>query len=207
PAGAAPAGDVLERPAGAPARWDRLYGRVARELAARAGTDLRLLAVRYTGLDAVGHAYLRYALPREFGDVSEAELEQHGQVLDRYYALVDAEIGELLRLLGPDDLLLVVSGYGMRPLTPPKRLLARLLREPPVSGTHEGAPDGFLLAFGAHVAPGKRSRGAIVDVAPTILYYLGLPVGRDMDGYARADLFDGRFTAARPIAFIGSYEP
>jgi hypothetical protein len=207
PAGAAPAGVLLEPPAETPARWDRLYGRLARDLAARAGPALRLLAVRYTGLDAVGHAYLRYALPREFGDVSQAELERFGQVLDRYYALVDAEIAELLRLLGPDDLLLVVSGYGMRPLTPPKRLLARLLREPPASGTHEGAPDGFLLAYGAQVAPGKRPRGAVVDVAPTVLYYLGLPVGRDMDGYARADLFDTRFTSARPIAFVGSYDP
>jgi hypothetical protein len=37
------------------------------------------------------------------------------------------------------------------------------------------------------------------------LYYLGLPVGRDMDGYARADIFRPAFAANRPIAFIPSH--
>jgi hypothetical protein len=44
-----------------------------------------------------------------------------------------------------------------------------------------------------------------VDVAPTILYYLGLPVGRDMDGFARTDLFDAGFTTSRPVTFIPTY--
>ena len=74
-----------------------------------------------------------------------------------------------------------------------------------ISGTHERAPDGFLLASGTAVERGRRPRGSIVDVAPTILYYLGLPVGRDMDGFARSDLFTRAFTAERPIAFIPTH--
>jgi hypothetical protein len=88
----------------------------------------------------------------------------------------------------------------------PKRLLARALDQPERSGTHEGAPDGFLLAYGSNVAPGQLSRGAIVDLAPTVLYYMGVPVGRDMDGYARADLFASAFTFEHPIALIPSHE-
>ena len=38
-----------------------------------------------------------------------------------------------------------------------------------------------------------------------VLYYLGLPVGRDMDGYARSDLFRRVFTSERPIAFIPTH--
>ena len=64
------------------------------------------------------------------------------------------------------------------------------------------SPDGFLLAYGAAVAPGRPRRASLVDFAPTILYYLGLPVGRDMDGFARTDLFRQDFTASRPITFI-----
>jgi hypothetical protein len=74
-----------------------------------------------------------------------------------------------------------------------------------MSGTHERAPDGFLLAYGTAVEPGRHERGSIVDVTPTVLYYLGLPVGRDMDGYARADLFRTAFTSGRPIAFIPTH--
>ena len=39
-----------------------------------------------------------------------------------------------------------------------------------------------------------------------LLYFLGLPVGRDMDGYARTDLFSQNFTAERPITFIPTYD-
>jgi hypothetical protein len=45
-----------------------------------------------------------------------------------------------------------------------------------------------------------------VDVAPTILYFLGLPLGRDMDGYSRTDLFRPAFTEERPITFIPTYD-
>ncbi len=75
-----------------------------------------------------------------------------------------------------------------------------------LSGSHERAPDGFLLAYGAHVKRGRLPRGSVVDVAPTILYFLDLPVGRDMDGFARADIFTRDFAAERPIAFIPTYE-
>jgi hypothetical protein len=101
----------------------------------------------------------------------------------------------------------VVSGYGMEPLGFGKRILERLLGDPEISGTHEGAPDGFLLAYGTAVQKSRQLRRAsIVDVAPTILYFLGQPIGRDMDGYARTDIFRPSFTEERPITFIPTYE-
>ena len=36
---------------------------------------------------------------------------------------------------------------------------------------------------------GAASAARSSDVAPTVLYYLGVPIGRDMDGFTRADLF------------------
>ncbi len=187
-----------------PTRWDAAYGRLARDLAGVIHPDF--LAVRYTGLDAIGHTYLRYARPRAFGDVPEADIAKYGAVLDRYYSFLDAQIGAALDGLGPDDVLLVASGFGMDAMTVPKRVLAWLLGDARMSGTHERAPDGFLLAYGARVRSGKLQRGAVVDIAPTILYYLGLPVGRDMDGFARTDLFVKEFTDNRPIVFIPSYD-
>ena len=35
-----------------------------------------------------------------------------------------------------------------------------------------------------------------------LIHYLGVPIGRDMDGHVRTDVFARRFTEARPIAFI-----
>jgi hypothetical protein len=165
----------------------------------------RLMAVRFPGIDAVGHRFLRYADPSAFGDVSQAERERFGGVLPQYYGFLDTLVGREMARLGPDDLLLVVSGFGMEPLSPGKRVLEMIAGNPQVSGTHERAPDGFVLAFGAPVAAGRPERASVVDLAPTILYFLGLPVGRDMDGFARIDLFKTAFTSDKPVTYIPSY--
>lgn len=198
--------DVL--PAGADSlsaapRWDQLYSRAMRDLLVE--RPVRFTALRYQGLDAVGHHYLRYAQPRPLTDVSDEDRQRYGASLDRYYAYIDGEVGAAMDHLAPGDLLLVVSGFGMQPVGPVKHLIGRLLREPDFGGTHDRAPDGFLLAYGTPVAANHYQRGSIVDVAPTILYFLGLPIGRDMDGYARADIFTRAFTAERPITFIPSH--
>jgi predicted AlkP superfamily phosphohydrolase/phosphomutase len=162
---------------------------------------------RYQGLDSIGHYFLRYAQPADFGDVTEEERRRLGPVLERHYSLIDEAVGRALAGMGPDDLLIVVSGYGMEPLGLSKRLLERVIGDPDVSGTHETAPDGFLLAYGASVSRGRQqARASVVDIAPTILYFLGLPQGRDMDGYARTDLFQRSFTEERPITFIPTYD-
>jgi Type I phosphodiesterase / nucleotide pyrophosphatase len=166
----------------------------------------RLLALRYEGLDRAGHQFLRFAMPRAFGDVSFEERQRYGSVLDEHYAFIDAEVGKAIAALGVDDLLLVVSGFGMEPVSLGKRLLARVLGEPDQTGTHERAPDGFLLAYGRPVRFGRAPLGSVIDVAPTVLYFLGLPVARDMDGNARTDIFKQDFTTARPITFIPTYE-
>ncbi|MEO8677947.1 MAG: alkaline phosphatase family protein [Vicinamibacterales bacterium] len=165
----------------------------------------RFLAARFPGIDAVGHRFLRYADPSAFGDVSEEERRQFGGVLDQYYGFIDTLVGREIARLGPDDLLLVVSGFGMEPLSPGKRVLEMIAGNPLISGTHERAPDGFILAFGPPVAPGRPPRASVVDITPTILYFLGLPVGRDMDGFARTDLFKPAFTGERPVTYIPSY--
>ena len=194
--------DVRADPA--PVQADSLHLRIFEVLEATARTS-RFVAVRLPGLDAVAHYYLRYAEPEAFGDVSDDERRRFGQVLDDYYGVLDAMVGRLLATLGPEDLVLIVSSHGMEPLTPLKRVLERLVGDPLVSGTHERAPDGFALAFGPAVRPGRPDRGSVADITPTVLYFLGLPIGRDMDGTARTDFFQPAFTASRPVAFIPSY--
>jgi predicted AlkP superfamily phosphohydrolase/phosphomutase len=188
-----------------PAQTDRVYERIAQTMAR--ARPAKVTITRYQSLDPIGHYFLRYAIPSEFGDVTDDERRRLGPVLERHYAVIDEAIGRAMVALGPEDLLLVVSGYGMEPLGLGKRLIERVIGDPDISGTHEAAPDGFLMAYGASVARGRQQAPAsVVDVAPTILYFLGLPIGRDMDGYARADLFQRSFTEERPITFIPSYD-
>lgn len=188
-----------------PGRADRVHDRLAQSLAGSRPTQVAI--VRYQSLDPIGHYFLRYAVPNAFGDVTEEERRRFGQVLENHYSLIDEAIGRAIATLGPDDLLLVVSGYGMEPLSFGKRVMEQVIGDPEVSGSHEAAPDGFLMAYGASVAKARLLRRAsVVDVLPTVLYFLGLPIGRDMDGYARTDLFLPAFTEQRPITFIPTYD-
>jgi predicted AlkP superfamily phosphohydrolase/phosphomutase len=201
---ALPASTSIEKRNQAPGRVDQAYDRIASELSRMRPAQVTL--TRFQSLDPIGHYFLRYATPSEFGDVTEEERRTLGPVLERYYRMIDEAVGRAMAALGSDDLLLVVSGYGMEPLGLARRLVERAIGDADLSGSHDAAPDGFLMAYGAPAARGRLTeRASVVDVTPTILYFLGLPIGRDMDGYARTDLFQHAFTTERPITFIPTY--
>jgi hypothetical protein len=184
------------------ARWDRAYSESAAQLEREFAP--RLTSVRYEGLDVFGHWYLRDAQPERFGELRARDRRR--SVLDRYYTYIDEEIGHAVDALSAGDLLLVVAGFGMEPETLAKRALAPVFGWPRWTGTHEGAPDGFLMAYGTNVAPGEHVSGSIVDLAPTVLYYMGLPVGRDMDGFARTDIFLRSYANEHPVTYIATHE-
>ena len=179
----------------------------------RAGEVLRtaygppFYANYFYGLDVVGHTFTRFSDPKRFGDVSPLEERRYGRVVERYVALLDEWIGAAEKTLDPSDILVVASGYGMEPVPLWRRLLSGLEGEAPLSGSHEGAPDGFLLIVGEGVRPGVPTKGAtILDIAPTILYLMGLPVARDMDGRVLTEILDEGFAQAHPESLIPSYE-
>ena len=35
---------------------------------------------------------------------------------------------------------------------------------------------------------------------------MGVPVGRDMDGFARTDLFEATYTVEHPVKYVGTHE-
>jgi hypothetical protein len=180
----------------------------------RAGAVLRqaydppFFVTCYQGLDVVGHAFMRFAKPERFGDVSGAEVRRYGAVVDRYAAYLSERVGEAAQALRPGEILLVVSGYGMEPVRLWRRALSALSGERPApSGTHAAAPDGFLLALGDGVKAGALLQSAsVLDVAPTILYLMGLPVARDMEGRVLTEIVEEDFARAHPVTFIPSYE-
>lgn len=182
------------------AGWDRRYQEAAARL--ESFFSPHVSALRLTGVDVVSHPHWNAVDPARSagGRVGDAA------IVDAAYQQLDASVGRARDQLRPGDLLLVMSGFGMEAVSTPKRLLARLLQQPNLTGSHEGAPDGFLIAYGRDVVHTDLPRGSVVDLAPTVLYFLGIPVGRDMDGYARTDLFTRAFRREHPLTFISSHE-
>jgi predicted AlkP superfamily phosphohydrolase/phosphomutase len=184
---------------------DLTYQRAGEVL--RAAYDPPFFATYFYGLDRVGHTFTRFADPERFGDVRPEERRRYGAVVDRYTAHVARAVGEMVAGLREGEVLFVVSGYGMRPVAQWRRAWEAIAGDPWMSGTHAGAPDGLLLAVGDGIRGGAVvERGSVLDVTPTILYLMGLPVARDMEGRVLTEIVDERFARAHPVTFIPSYE-
>jgi arylsulfatase A-like enzyme len=58
------------------------------------------------------------------------------------------------------------------------------------------------VATGPGIGKGNRVEGArIVDVAPTVLYALGLPIPEDMDGRPLLEIFTEDYQATHPVQY------
>lgn len=157
-------------------RDDEQVMRIALEIERELHPDL--LMVLLPGIDRVSHRLWGAlepdsAYPRPL--FSPGQREVAAKALRRYYEYSDALIGRLLERYGPDDLVMVVSDHGFEAGAGFMFL----------TGQHksEEALRGVIFARGPDIAPTKDKRPVSVnDVTPTILAWLGLPVGEDMDG-------------------------
>jgi predicted AlkP superfamily phosphohydrolase/phosphomutase len=74
------------------------------------------------------------------------------------------------------------------------------------SGAHK--PEGILIVNGENVNRGKTlSDSRILDVAPTILYMMGIPVPSDMDGQVLTGIFSEDYLNAHPVEYAEEVLP
>ncbi|HEV8582360.1 MAG TPA: alkaline phosphatase family protein [Thermoanaerobaculia bacterium] len=127
--------------------------------------------------------------------------------LAAYYGQLDARLAEVWTRRDGPRLLAVVSAYGVDAQGGWRRIWGRVAPGKALGGEFLDAPDGAILLYGAGIRPGALLTGArLVDVAPTLLYGLGFPVARDLDGRVLTDAFDKGFLAENPVTFFPSYE-
>jgi predicted AlkP superfamily phosphohydrolase/phosphomutase len=96
----------------------------------------------------------------------------------------------------------VIFSLRDRPNLPSERMAAQAIIEPlpPESSGGRHHPEGIFLAAGPGIRRGAVMDGArLIDVAPTILYALGLPVPEDMDGRVLTEVFTQEHLAANPV--------
>ncbi|HVS00982.1 MAG TPA: hypothetical protein VMW27_30470, partial [Thermoanaerobaculia bacterium] len=75
------------------------------------------------------------------------------------------------------------------------------------AGSFKRAPDGLLMLHGEGIRTGALlTEARLVDVVPTLMYALGFPVARDLDGQVLTAAFDEDFLADHPLTFLPSYE-
>lgn len=77
-----------------------------------------------------------------------------------------------------------------------------LVQDVSLEGRGCHAMEGIIVAAGPHIAQGRALAEAhIVDLAPTILHLMGLPVPNGMDGRVLSELFTPAFQEGHPVSF------
>jgi hypothetical protein len=138
--------------------------------------SLDLLAIYLPGLDIAQHALL------SAGPSSASSLSSRLDALRSYYVYLD---GLLTPVLAPADGELVI-----------------VVTEP---GRVESITHGLMVLRGRIAAASGAAEARAVDVAPTILHALGVPIGRDLAGAPVQSVFTSEFASRFPVRQVDSY--
>jgi hypothetical protein len=157
----------------------------------------KLLNVYTHEPDAVQHLYWKWYQPQYFLGVDEDETRERGDRIPVLHRGFDAFLGKLRQELEPGTVLIVASDHGHAPTILHRDFYTQ----------HRHGPPGILLMQGGPVKPGHVLQGAhVLDLYPTMLYLLGLPVPRDAAGRVLLDALDPEFVRRHPLRTIPTYE-
>jgi predicted AlkP superfamily pyrophosphatase or phosphodiesterase len=169
--------------------------------------DPQIIYFMLNGLNTVESYFYRYHFPDLFGNIDQEKIDKFSSIIEKYYQFYDQIIGKHLTTLKENELLIVFSPHGIEPLPVWRRFVEQILGNTGISAYHELAPDGVVFFIGQEIARGKNIEGIeLIDIVPTLLYYLGFHVGKDMDGIARTSIFVDKFRAENPVSYISSYD-
>jgi hypothetical protein len=153
-------------------------------------------AVRFPALGAIAELFHPFRPPRPEW-VPEAEFRLYQNVISGACRMLDEMLHSLVQAAGSAATIMVVSEHGVNPRhLPPTAGRA---------GDNEAwkAPHGIFAACGPAFANDVLVVGAsILDIAPTILTFFGLPLGDDMEGRV---LIEG-FVKPFEVTHVASWE-
>jgi predicted AlkP superfamily phosphohydrolase/phosphomutase/tetratricopeptide (TPR) repeat protein len=161
-----------------------------------------LFAPYYQGIDETCHRFAHY-MPPKMAMVTQEDYERYKGTVDAYYRFQDRLLGDLLGRLAPDTDIIVLSDHGFRNGT------GRPPGDPPYI---EGKPGlwhrryGMLIMAGPAIRAGQLDTSSLLDIAPTVLYLLGMPKGEDMSGRVIEEAIAPGFLQRFPRTSLPSYE-
>jgi tetratricopeptide (TPR) repeat protein len=179
----------------------RNYATIAADLA---GRRLDLTAVYFEGIDMMGHRF-QHCLPPRAPLCPAEDYHRYRDAVTGFYVRQDALIGTVLAAAGGDATVLVVSDHGFKSGAGRPAAVLPYTTQQPVEWHDE---DGLLILSGPGARRGARlfQRATLFDIAPTLLYLLGLPAAEDMPGRILFEAIDPAFAAAHPVRSLASYE-
>jgi tetratricopeptide (TPR) repeat protein len=163
-----------------------------------------LFLLYYEQVDSFSHLFMKHRAPR-LEWVNEQDHERFKDVVTEWYTYQDELLGRLLAKIDLDTTaVFLLSDHGFK--SGERRIRSEQTVD--INTAHlDHEPDGIFLAVGPGIRRGARVEDAtVLDPTPTILHYLGLPVGKDMDGKVLAEIFQPASLETHPITYVASYE-
>ncbi len=145
--------------------------------------------------DAVQHATWRYHEPARFFGVDAAAAPANDEIV-RFHHQLDAFLGRLRARLEPGTVLAVVSDHGHSPT---------IFHS--MDTQHRHGPPGVLLLHGGPIRAGRLPASTdVLDVYPTLLYLLGIPLPADADGQLLTAAVDPAFLRQHAAQRISTWD-
>jgi predicted AlkP superfamily phosphohydrolase/phosphomutase/tetratricopeptide (TPR) repeat protein len=163
-------------------------------------SDWDFMAIYHDAIDHFSHVAMRYFPPRR-PEIPEQDFDDFQHVVEAAYLLHDRMLARMMSLIDEENTtVLLISDHGFhcdhqRPLYIPKE---------PSGPAVEHSPYGVFVMAG----PGIKNNGSqisgasVLDITPTLLHHMDLPVGKDMEG----KVLHACFEEPREVQFVDTWE-
>jgi len=143
-------------------------------------------AVYFDAIDHFCHGFMKYHPPRR-PFIPERDFELYSGVVEAGYRFHDIMLGALRKEAGDDATVILCSDHGFHP----DHNRPTGIPDEPAGPAVEHRDFGVLAMAGPGIRRDELVHAAsLLDVTPTLLTLLGLPVGEDMDGKPLVQAFE-----------------
>lgn len=161
-------------------------------------TEWDFMAVYHDAIDHFCHIGMRFHPPYR-NEIKQEDFDNFNGIVEAAYRFHDLMLHRILEIIDENTTILLISDHGFysdhqRPISIPHE---------PSGPAVEHSPYGIFLMAGPGIKKNQRISGAsVLDITPTLLYYSGLAVGKDMEGKILYQCFENPSEAN----FIDSWE-
>ncbi|MBU4288003.1 MAG: alkaline phosphatase family protein [Proteobacteria bacterium] len=119
------------------------------------------------------------------------------RIFDEVYFRNDLYEGDYTHI-APDIILKMKDyGYDIARTYPLRNKFLNSVNKP--AGCHQ--PEGIFAAYGKNIIACNNFNASIIDITPTVLYHMGLPVHRNMDGRVINEIFSTSFQKDNQVQY------
>jgi len=161
-------------------------------------TEWDFMAVYYDNIDHFSHGFMKYHPPKMKGIKAE-DFELYKNVINSAYKFHDMMLGRILNLTDEHTTVMLISDHGFE--SGSNRLPS--LPKEAAAPAYDHRSYGIFAAMGPGIKKDELVFGAnLLDITPTLLHYLDLPLGKDMDGKPLLNIFSEQ----KALKYIDSWD-